>query len=229
MNTPLQTIIFDLDGTLVDTPNAIATITAQILNELGHPRDEAEIRATVGKPLDRNFAQLLGVATGHADVTAAIDMYKQRFGAHIRKTGPHLLYPGVAEGLETLRGKGYRLGIATSKVQLAAERTVAAAGIAPLFDAVAGHDSVANGKPAPDLALRVAELLGAAPAECAAVGDAVGDIEMGHAARMQTVGVSYGVATSVELRTAGADAVVPDFPSLVELLSATVLTGPAAG
>ncbi|RSM65251.1 HAD family hydrolase [Kibdelosporangium aridum] len=220
LSRPPKAIIFDLDGTLADTPNAIATITAAILEEMGCTRDEAEIRATVGKPLERNFAQLLDVPAGHADVSTAVTMYKKRFGAYVRETGPKLLYPGVIAGLESLRDKGIPLGVATSKVQLAAERTLAATGIAAFFTTVAGHDSVANGKPAPDLALRVAGMLGVSTSLCATVGDAVGDIQMGRAAGMYNIGVTYGVASADELTAAGADALVDDFAELVKLLSA---------
>lgn len=210
-----RAVVFDLDGTLVDTPHAIAVIMCEILTAMGRTPDEQVVRATVGKPLDSSFAHLLGVAVEHADVVAAIEDYKRRFGAHIDTTGEGLLYPGVADGLRSLRDAGLGIGLATSKVLVAARRTVGAAGIAALFDEVAGHDSVSRGKPSPDMALVVAERLGCAPDDCVVVGDGVGDIEMGRAAGMATIGVDYGVATGDELRAAGADCVVGSFPDVV--------------
>lgn len=219
-----RAVVLDLDGTLVDTPQAIAVIMCEILTAMGRTPDEQIVRATVGKPLDSSFAHLLGVAVEHADVTAAVDDYKRQFGAHIDATGERLLYPGVATGLRELRDAGLRIGLATSKVLVAANRTVKAAGIDGLLDVVAGHDSVSRGKPSPDMALVVAERLECAPGDCVVVGDGVGDIEMGRAAGMATIGVDYGVSTADELTAAGADHVVGSFQEVV----ATVVGIPAA-
>ncbi len=222
MGSQIRAAILDLDGTLVDTPNAIATITAQILTEMGRPAPEAEIRATVGKPLDRNFAQLLRVPAEHQDVADAISLYRERFGQHVRRQGRALLYPGVAEGLAELKERGLLLAIATSKVYEAAVKTVTATGIAELFDVIAGHDSVERGKPEPDMAVYAAGKLGVPVAACVGVGDGVGDMQMGRAAGMSNIGVTYGVATEAELRAAGADVVVNSFPEVVALLPAGV-------
>jgi phosphoglycolate phosphatase len=222
-----RAVVLDLDGTLVDTPQAIAVIMCEILTSMGRTPDDQIVRATVGKPLDSSFAQLLGVAVEHADVVAAIEDYKARFGAHIDATGEDLLYPGVAAGLRQMREAGLRVGLATSKVLVAANRTIRAAGIADLFDEVAGHDSVARGKPHPDMALVVAERLGCAPGDCVVVGDGVGDIEMGRAADMATLGVDYGVSTREQLVAAGADQVVGSFPDVVATITGPVGVHPA--
>ncbi|MGP3973660.1 HAD family hydrolase [Streptomyces sp. 8N114] len=218
-------VIFDLDGTLADTAPAITSVTAKILSAMGRSPVEAEIRATVGKPLDQNFALLLGVDPGHQDVGQAMAEYRRLFGEHVRAEGPRLLFPGVASGLLQLREAGRKLGIATSKVHAAAVKTVELTAIAEQFDAIAGHDSVPRGKPHPDMALKVAEELGLAPQECVVVGDATGDIEMGVAAGMATIGVGYGVAEAAELTAAGADTVVDSFDAVVT----AVLTGVPVG
>ncbi|GLH99954.1 HAD family hydrolase [Phytohabitans aurantiacus] len=222
MGTRIRAAVLDLDGTLVDTPNAIATITARILDEMGRPATEAEIRGLVGKPLDRNFAQLLRVPPEHEDVAHAIGRYRELFGKHVRQQGRALLYPGVAEGLARLRERGLLLAIATSKVYEAAVKTVAATGIAELFDVIAGHDSVTRGKPEPDMAVYAAGKLGVPVAECVGVGDGVGDMEMGRAAGMVNIGVTYGVATEAELRAAGANVIAHSFTEVVELLPAGI-------
>lgn len=216
---PIECVILDLDGTLADTPQAIAATMVGILGDMGRRPDEAVVRATVGKPLDSSFARLLEVAVDHADVGTAIEAYKQQFGAYIDATGERLLYPGVVTGLNALRQAGLRLTIATSKVRVAALRLITAAGIDHLFDVVAGHDSVGRGKPHPDMALHVAEQVGCEPGACVVVGDGVGDIEMGCAAGMPVIGVTYGVATAAELQQAGATTVVGSFADVV----ATVL------
>ncbi|WP_326686784.1 MULTISPECIES: HAD family hydrolase [unclassified Streptomyces] len=218
-------VIFDLDGTLADTAPAITAVTAKILSGMGRSPVEAEIRATVGKPLDQNFAQLLGLAPDHADVGHAMGEYRRLFGEHVRAEGRRLLFPGVASGLLHLREAGRKLGIATSKVHAAAVKTVELTSIHELFDAIAGHDSVPRGKPHPDMALRVADEFGLAPEECVVVGDAVGDIEMGVSAGMATIGVGYGVAEAAELTAAGADTVVDSFDAVVTCVLAGIPVG----
>ncbi|MFM9615598.1 hydrolase [Streptomyces sp. V2] len=210
-----QGIIFDLDGTLADTPGAIVSITMKVLRRLGREADEAAVRATVGKPLDQNFAGLLQLPVDHPQVAEAMAAYRAGFGEHLEEQRERMLYPGVAEGLTKLRDLGHTLAIATSKTHEAAVRTLRATGILDRFAFVAGHDSVERGKPAPDMALYVAHKL-ALPAErCVVVGDAVGDIEMASAAGMASVGVSYGVATADQLLESGALVVADSFDGVV--------------
>ncbi|HEY8981843.1 MAG TPA: HAD family hydrolase [Streptomyces sp.] len=212
---PYRGIIFDLDGTLADTPAAIVSITLKVLSDLGHEADEAAVRASVGKPLDRNFSQLLGLPVDHPQVADAMASYRRGFGEHLEEQRERMLYPGVAEGLTKLRELGHTLAIATSKTHEAAVRTLRATGIIDRFAAIAGHDSVGRGKPAPDMALYVAERISVPVSECVVIGDATGDIEMAGAAGMTAIGVSYGVAASDALVSAGALAIADSFDGVV--------------
>ncbi|MFC4031626.1 HAD family hydrolase [Streptomyces polygonati] len=213
-------VLFDLDGTLADTPGAIAEITGGILRERGLTPDPSAVLASVGKPLDHNFALFFGLPVEHPDVARALAAYRQAFGEHVRARGPALLYPGVADGLARLAAAGCQLGIATSKIQIAGEELVRRTGIADRFAVVAGHDTTSRGKPHPDMALYAADKLGLRPEECLVVGDSVADVEMGRAAGMTVFGVSYGVATAAELGGAGAALVADSFADLVPAIVA---------
>ncbi|MBT2873176.1 HAD family hydrolase [Streptomyces cellulosae] len=210
----VRAVLFDLDGTLADTPAAITEITLKVLAQYGHTPDTAAVRATVGRPLEQNLARLTGLAPEHPDVRAATAEYGRLFGAHVRSAGPGLLYPGVPAMLEQLRQEGLVLTVATSKVYAAAAAIVKLTGIDQHFAALAGDDTAARGKPHPSMALHLAEVLGLDPSECVVVGDGVPDVEMGLAAGMRVVGVSYGVSTAAELEEAGARTVV-DTPAEV--------------
>ncbi|REE96259.1 HAD family hydrolase [Thermomonospora umbrina] len=214
-------IIFDLDGTLADTPQAITAILMKILADRGATPGEARVRAVVGRPLEPALAGLLALSPDHPVVTTAVDDYKRRFREHLRDRGAELAYPGVPEGLSALRADGRLLGIATSKPRGAAERMLGLMNVAEEFRAVAGHDTVRRGKPDPEMALHVAAALGLAPAECVVVGDGVGDVEMGAAAGMEVIGVTYGVATGPELLAAGAARTAGSFAELMDLLLPT--------
>ncbi|WP_460072748.1 HAD family hydrolase [Streptomyces sp. YKOK-I1] len=208
-------VVFDLDGTLADTPGAIVSLTLKVLADLGRTPDEAAVRATVGKPLDHNFSQLLDLPVDHPEVEGAMAAYRRAFAGHLAEQRERMLYPGVADGLARLHDSGHLLAVATSKTHAAALNVLRGTGILDRFTCVAGHDSVTRGKPAPDMALYVAGELGLPVADCVVVGDATGDIAMASAAGMASLGVSYGVATTTELRASGAALVAESFEEVV--------------
>ncbi|WP_395365341.1 HAD family hydrolase [Streptomyces sp. YH02] len=214
MTGPVRAVLFDLDGTLVDTPGVIARLTVEVLAGHGFTPGEDEVRATVGRPLDRSLARLTGLPAEDPVVRDAMAEYGRRFGEHVRAAGPQLLYPGVAGLLDRLKDEGLALAVATSKVYAAAGAIVKLTGVDDRFDALAGDDTAARGKPHPDMALHLASVLSVDPASCVVVGDGLPDVEMGLAAGMRVVGVSYGVSGAADLTRAGAHTVV-DSPAQV--------------
>jgi phosphoglycolate phosphatase len=206
-------IVFDLDGTVADTPDLITGIMAGVLTELGVTADRAAIRATIGTPLIDSFRTLMGA--DHPQVEEAAAIYRGRVDSAAGERGTGLLFPGVVDGLAELRAAGLPISIGTSKSVAAAMIVLRACKIADEFDTVVGFDNVEHGKPAPDTALLAAHRLGVEPARCLVVGDAIGDMRMGVAAGMRALGVSYGVGADVDLYAAGATKVVDDFPSVV--------------
>ncbi len=211
-------IVFDLDGTVADTPELITDIMADVLTELGVAADRAVIRATIGTPLVASFTTLIG--EDDPRVAEATVAYRGRFDLRAKERGTELLFPGVVDGLTRLRAAGVRLSIGTSKSNAAASLVLDVCGIADFFATVVGFDNVANGKPAPDTALLAAERLGVDAARCLVVGDAIGDMRMGVTAGMHALGVSYGVATESDLLAAGADRVVGSFSDVVDYVLA---------
>ncbi|MET7944704.1 HAD family hydrolase [Streptomyces sp. NPDC005302] len=212
-------IVFDIDGTLADTPSAIAELIGDVVRGLGASPSRAEVLATVGKPLEASLAGLLGVSVDDDATAEAAARYRARFAADVLSRGPALLLPGVPEGLDRLRAAGHLLGVATSKISTSALALLEATGILDRFDTVVCHDMVERGKPHPDMALRALADLGAPAARSWYVGDTVTDMTMARAAALRTVGVSYGVDSAEALTAAGADHVVADFPSVIRVLA----------
>ncbi|ODT13724.1 MAG: HAD family hydrolase [Mesorhizobium sp. SCN 65-12] len=105
--------------------------------------------------------------------------------------------PGIVDTLAALRGKSYRLGVATNDSTSGAERTLATLGVSQLFDAAYGYDAVSNPKPAPDTIHAFAELTGLDPAAIAMVGDNRHDLEM---ARAGGCGLAVGVLSGTGTR-----------------------------
>lgn len=211
-------VVFDIDGTLADTPSAIAELIGDVVRGLGASPSRAQVLATVGKPLEASLAGLLGVSVEDGVTAEAAARYRSRFGTDVLSQGPALLLPGVPEGLDRLRAAGHPLGVATSKISSSALALLEATGIRDRFDTVVCHDMVERGKPHPDMALRALAGLGAPAAGSWYVGDTVTDMTMARAAALRTVGVTYGVDSAEALAAAGADHVVPDFPSVIRAL-----------
>jgi len=215
----LEAAIFDLDGTLVDTPQVIVATALQALR--GQPRALPEpqaIRATIGLPLTVAFSGLLGLSEGAPEVEEVVQEYRRLWRANVVPRSADLLYRGVAEGVQVLRDLGLRLAVATSKIRSGALAQLEAAGIAQHFEVVAGYDSVERPKPDPQMAVYVLERLGVRPAGTVMVGDTTHDLLMAHGAGLRAIAVTYGAHDEATLRTESPEWVAKDFQEVVRLL-----------
>jgi phosphoglycolate phosphatase len=212
----LKALLLDLDGTLVDTPRAIVDVAQGTLAALGLPQaDPQAIRDTIGLPLPIALAQLIG--TGPAGAADAVEIYRVLWRTHVTPRIPELLYPGVREGLQELKRADFRLAVVTGKAQDGADSTVAAAGFEDMMDVVLGYTSVANPKPAPDIAVAALERLGVSPSDALVVGDSTHDLEMARRAGIRSIAVTYGAQPEAVLRTAGPTWVAHSFPEVVRI------------
>lgn len=211
--------IFDLDGTLIDTPNAIVAMMQRALEAMGAaPADEKVVRSMIGLPLEAGAARVLGLDVDHKDTLRLVDLYRQQFLNWLVPMSRELLFTGVEEGLVQLQRDGALLAIATSKYRKSAELVLRSAGIWHLFSAVAGSDDVTNPKPDKEMAEHVAATLGCHPQDCIMIGDTVHDLHMGRSAGMRTIGVSYGVGNRSDLSSAASVDVADNFSDVVSIL-----------
>lgn len=206
-----RAIVFDLDGTLVDSiPDIVDTFRATFAEVgLAAPDPEA-VRAGVGLPLEQMYAGFAPAAAVPALVRAYRELYPQRFA---RRSRP---YPGVVAVLRELRARGFALGVATTKRTEMALKFVAAMGLQDALDAVQGTDGFPH-KPAPDVVLRVLERLGAQGVWM--VGDTVHDIEAGRAAGLSTYALTWGTHDERRLRAARPDRLEGSLEPLLELVA----------
>jgi phosphoglycolate phosphatase len=212
----LRALLLDLDGTLVDTPQAIVDVAQGTLAALGlPPADPQAIKDTIGLPLPIALGQLIG--TGPIAAANAVEIYRVLWRTHVTPRVPKLLYPGVREGLVELKRADLRFAVVTGKAQDGADSTVAAAGLKELMDVVLGYTSVANPKPAPDIALLALQKLGVSAAEAVLVGDSTHDLEMANKATMRSIAVTYGAQPESVLRAAGPTWVAHSFPEVVRI------------
>jgi len=214
-------LIFDLDGTLIDSaPDLHRSLNAVLAEQSRPPVPLAEIRAMVGdgaaKLVERGFAD-----TGAAVEAAALPALVQRFLVHY-STGRHALtttFPGVAETLATLRQRGCRLGVCTNKPYEPTMEILELLGLSGFFGAVTGGDSLPVRKPDPGHLLGTLDLLGAAADQALMIGDSINDVAVAHAAGVPVVVVRYGY-TRTPVEELGADAIIERFDELIPWLDA---------
>ena len=219
-------VLFDLDGTLVDTPRGIGITLERVTAAQAVPLDPAVVRSLIGKPLDVVLGTVLGT-DDPATLASAKAEFRRIFSEIVIPEARSLLFDGMTGLLDRLVDAAAPLAVVTSKITASADELLGAAGLDHYFPVVVGHDQGVRGKPAPDLALRAADLLGCQPASCIVVGDALDDISMARAAGMLSVGVSWGVAEPGDLVAAGATETVTDPGHLAKTLTRLLHTAPA--
>jgi 2-phosphoglycolate phosphatase len=207
-------VVFDLDGTLVDSRRDIAcSINAALRTVAGVSVPEEAVFPLIGRALDEMFALLLP-----RDAAGSVDEACAAYRAHyLDHCAVHTtVFPGVTGCLEALRG--IRRAVATNKSTAQAVRAVRELGLAGHFDLVLGCDGIPR-KPHPAVIERILEALGIDPGEACMVGDTVYDIEAGKAARLAaTCAVTYGYGDRAALVAASPDLLLDDLGALPRLL-----------
>jgi phosphoglycolate phosphatase len=213
----VQAIIFDLDGTLIDSAEDLRSALNATLNAAGLRSIEVdEIRGMIGDGMTTLLERAL-VAVGAAEpkqtnalVARFLEIYEANPLASTR------CYPGVIETLEIL-SRHFRLAVATNKPIAAANKILRGLSLNHLFSVVLGGDSLPRRKPDPGPLLEVLRQLAIAADQAFLVGDNIHDVEAAHAAGMRCVAVSFGYhhKPPAELH---ADHVIDRFDSLLSLL-----------
>lgn len=209
-------IVFDLDGTLLDTPRAIVQAFTASLSAMGiQPPAGPAIRATIGLPLEVAFAGLLSISPEDPRIAECIRQYQHFFKELILPTARQLIFPGVLAGLATLRAEGFLLAVATSKFHASAVAILDAAGLGGKFDLVVGADQVSKPKPDPEMGLHVLAELGLAADHAVMVGDTTHDVFMATAVGIGSIAVTYGIHGVPELLSAQPSWILDTFDEVV--------------
>ena len=212
-------VLFDLDGTLLDTLEDLATAANRALISQGQPQHPvADYRNFVGDGLRSLVERILPeTLRGTEAVQATMNAFEREYRlTWDQRTAP---YPGIEPMLDRLSESGVRLAILSNKpdgfTRLCVERLLPRWTFEPLFGQRAGVPK----KPDPTAAMAVAELLNLTPAEVLYVGDTATDMYTARAAGMDSVGVLWGFRTAEELRQAGARWLVAEPAELTAILA----------
>ncbi len=197
-----QAILFDLDGTLIDSVRLILDSYHHALEVHGlPPRTDEHWLAGIGTPLWAQFAEY---AADQAMMDRLIATYREYNLTH--HDSRVSAYPGVVEMVRAVRTAGIRTALVTSKNRGGAERGLQAAGLTAEIEILVCADEVANPKPHPEPVHLALERLGGIAAESAVfVGDSVHDMQSGRAAGVRTAAVLWGPFTRRHLEGCGPD------------------------
>lgn len=211
-------VVFDCDGTLVDSAAGIVSCMQGAFNHVGRaaPASDA-IRQTVGLPPLASVAALCPEA-GRAEQDSIVARYKELYVA-LRESALHdePLYPGTVAALDRLMAAGAVLGVATGKGRRGLASTLARHGITDRFVTLKTADD-APGKPNPDMLLHCMAEAGVARDRAVMVGDTSFDMAMAKAARVPPIGVTWGYHSVEVLRDAGAVAIAHDYDAIPNLV-----------
>lgn len=211
----MKLVVFDCDGTLLDSQRAIyqamaATFAAHGLQE--PQRDE--VLRVVGLSLTEAITRLVGPREpGHvATLSRAFEQEFLRLRQEPSFEEP--LFPGARAAILGLAAQeGFALGIATGKPRSAVQHMLDVNGLEPFFATIQTADDHPS-KPHPSMLIRAKAELGARPEDTVMVGDTEFDILMGKAAGVKTIGVGWGYQESAALEAVGANLIIEEFENL---------------
>ena len=212
----IKGVMFDLDGTLIDSLPVIVKTSLKVCEELSIKADEAKIVGQIGLPLLTTGENFMGKGQGQL----YFDTY-QKYFYDILAEGLEV-FPGIESLLNELKSCGQQTAVVTSKSRRSAEASLDMAGLGKYFDLVVTVNDDCGHKPAPDPALFALNKLGAQAANSIFVGDSLFDILCAKSAGCAACGVLWGAGSREQLQKSGADFIAPTVNELHGYLLAII-------
>ncbi|MCQ2196703.1 MAG: HAD family hydrolase [Bacteroidaceae bacterium] len=211
-----KAILFDFDGTLVDSAPGIVKTMEQTFIKMGVTvPSENKMRATIGLPLRLALQQLGNLNEEEAD--KATETYRELFPTF--EVEYIKVFEGVIDTLSLLRDKSIRMAIVTSRDRHSLELVAEKRGLMPFFETcVTGADGF-RPKPAPDMVLALLDRMELQPDEALVVGDTTFDIGMGNSASCPTLAVTYGNHTREKLTSENPTFIIDSFGEIIDIIS----------
>ncbi|ASY63202.1 phosphoglycolate phosphatase [Sinorhizobium sojae CCBAU 05684] len=222
MTPPL--VVFDLDGTLVDTaPDLVASLNHVITQAGIQPVTYADLTHLVGHGaramIERTFA-LRGRALSEEDLTWQMKAFVEVY--HGSMPGESLPYPGLVAALDRLQDAGLKLAVCTNKPEMLAKRLLEGLGLIGRFDAIAGGDTFSVRKPHAEHLLSTVANAGSTVERAVMVGDSLNDILVARNAAVPSIAVPFGYS-DVPVESLSPDRIIKHFDELTPHLVETLL------
>lgn len=216
----VSAVLFDLDGTLLDTIPDIHAAASAMLRDLGRPEAPLEaIRSYVGRGIPNLVKRSLAGSLDATDDASpppkeALDSFRQHYA---RENGRNVrLYPGVIAGLDALKSKGFPLAVITNKADAFTVPLLESTGLAGYFDVVVSGDLLPRSKPDPMSLIWACGRLDVSPADALFIGDSVNDFLAARAAGCHVFLLPYGYNEGRDVQELDCDAIVLTVESAVE-------------
>jgi len=210
----IKAVLFDLDGTLIDSSEGITKSVQHALKEYGIEENNLEeLKKFIGPPLWGSFVNYYGFSKEQA--LEAVDKFRERYN----KIGLFecCLYPGVRECLEELKAKGYLVAVASSKPEVTCKRILEYHNVLGLFDEVSGATMDGRIETKEEV---LNQLFGRWPdvsrEEMVLVGDTIFDIEGANKVGLKSIGVSFGFGSVGQMESAGAISIIDHMNELMQ-------------
>jgi phosphoglycolate phosphatase len=216
------TLVFDLDGTLVDTAPDLVAATNHVLDHVGLPRvDEQSLRPYIGYGARVMIERATAAARlSEAEHDRLLERFLDYYSAHIADGSRP--FAGAVDALEGFRAAGARLAVCTNKREGMSRQLLDTLDLTRLFAAIAGRDTLATCKPDPDALLGTIELAGGNSSRAVMVGDSKVDIATARAAGVPVIAVSFGY-TDAPIGDFAPDAVIDHYRELAPAIAALKL------
>ncbi|MBP2238189.1 phosphoglycolate phosphatase [Sinorhizobium kostiense] len=223
MSPPL--VVFDLDGTLVDTaPDLVASLNHAVTQAGIEPVTYADLTHLVGHGaramIERTFA-LRGKTLGEADLAWQMKEFVEFY--HGSMPGESLPYPGLVEALDRLQDAGLKLAVCTNKPEMLAKRLLDGLGLAGRFAAIAGGDTFSVRKPHAEHLLSTVANAGSSVERAVMVGDSLNDILVARNAAVPSIAVPFGYS-DVPIESLSPDRIITHFDELTPDLVKSLLS-----
>lgn len=216
-------LIFDFDGTLIDSVPDLADAANSMLSQLGKPTYPlATVQEWIGNGarvlVERALSGSVEIDPNLAsvDVEAAERLFFEAYAAH--DTSKTTAYPDVDAGLKQLSNAGFTLALVTNKPIRFVPDILASLGWTPYFSMVLGGDSLAVKKPDPAPLLHVCKTLEFDISQATMIGDSINDIQAGKRANIDTIGLSYGYNYGRDIRDSQPNQTFDNFKALLDWL-----------
>jgi phosphoglycolate phosphatase len=218
---PAPLIVFDLDGTLVDTaPDLVDTLNVILAREDIPPLPFEEARLMIGggaRAMIERGLKVRGVPAEQAELDRLFADFIEHYSAHIAdRSRP---FPGLEAALDRLADRAYRFAVCTNKLERLSRRLLDQLGLSDRFAAICGQDTFGIKKPHPEALLQTIRKARGEASYAVMVGDSATDIDLARAAGVPVVGVDFGYAT-VPVASLNPDRLIGHFDELPEAIEA---------
>ena len=212
---PHHTLVFDLDGTLVDTAPDLCNALNHVLERANKPPMTLEVmRNLVGhgaRAMIDDALKQSGINIGNAEMSEHVEIFLEHYKRHISDESKP--FPGVVGALQRFQDQGVKLGVCTNKREVFSKQLLDDLDLSKFFPAILGADSVPANKPDPGHLLATIDALHGDPIHCTFVGDSPTDVATAKAARIPIVAVDFGY-TDLRPEDLGADRLIGHYDEL---------------